>query len=316
MKLVIVDRDSSHLAELEEKLKHWEYDITTTSDSLEAWEILQNDPEPVMVLLDWQSPMMNGESFCTTLKTKRPNRLCHVIMIADCGDKEQIATGLAAGADAWVSRPIHPQELKSALALGKRVLEYQYMIEKLNEESLQEKCKLETLTGVDALTGVANRKLFEERYLEEWRRAERDGLLLSLVLLDIDDFRQYNETYGYMTGDECLKKVAEAIEATAIRAGDLVARYAADEFAILLPNTDAVGATVVAESLGAAILHLNIEHRQSPRQIVSVSIGHATVWPHKEANGAQSLLDKSTHMLTLTKAANRTRNRELKVNKK
>lgn len=315
MKLVIVDRDPLYLAQLEDSLKHWEYEIISTGDSLEAWNLLQLETEPVMVLLDWKSPMLDGPAFCQTLKTKRPNSLCHVIMIADCGDKEDIAAGLAAGADAYVSRPIHPQELKSALALGKRLLEYQYTIEKLNEESLQEKRKLEMLTGVDALTGAANRKQFDERYLAEWRRAERDGLLLSLILLDIDDFRQYNETYGYMTGDECLKKVAEAIESTAVRAGDLVARYAADEFAVLLPNTDAVGATVVAESLGAAIAKLNIEHRQSPRQVVSVSIGHATVWPHKESNGPQGLLDKSEHMLTLTKAANRTRNREIKVNK-
>lgn len=315
MKLIIVERDAQQLAHLEESLKHWEYEIITTGDSLEAWEILQNENDPVMVLLDWHSPMFDGKAFCENIRTKRLNRLCHIILIADCGDRETVESGLAVGADAWVTRPLRHQELKSALNLGKRVLEYQYMIEKLNEESLHEKCKLELMTGVDALTGTANRKLFDERYEEEWRRAERDGLLLSLIFLDIDDFRQYNETYGYMTGDECLRKVAEAIEATAIRAGDMVARYSADQFAVLLPNTDAVGATVVADSLTAAITRLNIAHRKSPRNIVTASVGHATVWPHKETKGAQVLIEKSEHLLTLAKAANRTKNRELKPNK-
>lgn len=313
MKLVIADRDALQLAHLEENLQHWEYEIITTRDSLEAWEILRNEDEPVLVLLDWHNPMLDGKAFCENLKTQRPNGLCHIILLVEHDDRATLQEGLAAGADACVGKPIILQELKSALNLGKRVLEYQYMIEKLNEETLREKCKLEMMTGVDALTGVANRKLFDERYEEEWRRAERDGLLLSLIFLDIDDFRQYNETYGYMTGDECLKKVAEAIEATAIRAGDMVARYAADQFAILLPNTDAVGSTVVAESLVSAITHLNIAHRKSPRSIVTVSVGHATVWPHKEAKGPQSLLEKSEHLLTLAKAANKTKNREPKA---
>ena len=122
MKLVIVERDAQQLAHLEESLKHWEYEIITTGDSLEAWEILQNENDPVMVLLDWHSPMFDGKAFCENIRTKRLNRLCHIILIADCGDRETVESGLAVGADAWVTRPLRHQELKSALNLGKRVL--------------------------------------------------------------------------------------------------------------------------------------------------------------------------------------------------
>jgi two-component system chemotaxis family response regulator WspR len=139
---------------------------------------------------------------------------------------------------------------------------------------------LERLTAIDGLTGTANRRRFDEALAAEWRRARRDGTELSLVLIDVDFFKMYNDHYGHLEGDDCLRKVASALTAGLHRPGDLVARYGGEEFVVILPGTDVVGAGIVAEALRAAVEALALPHaRSAVGGCVTISLGSATLSP-------------------------------------
>jgi diguanylate cyclase (GGDEF)-like protein len=136
---------------------------------------------------------------------------------------------------------------------------------------------LTRLLSVDAMTGIANRRRFDETLQREWRRCARTGAPVSLLMLDVDYFKAYNDHYGHQQGDDCLRRVAQILFETAGRPGDLVARYGGEEFVCLLPEIDEAGAVAVADKLAAAIRQARIAHPRSPlRPLVTVSIGAAT----------------------------------------
>ncbi|WP_207210122.1 GGDEF domain-containing protein [Lichenibacterium ramalinae] len=136
---------------------------------------------------------------------------------------------------------------------------------------------LATLAAKDALTGLANRRTFDETLMAEVRRASRAGSPLSLLMLDVDCFKSFNDTYGHQRGDACLKAVAEAIQGAVKRAGDTVARYGGEEFSVILPDTDQSGAAITAQRIRRAVENLGLGHRgSSAAAVVTVSLGAAT----------------------------------------
>ncbi len=140
--------------------------------------------------------------------------------------------------------------------------------------------ELQRISNSDGLTGIANRRLFEDFLGREWQRAGRQREPLTLIMIDVDHFKSYNDTFGHQAGDECLRRLAEVLRANVKRTTDLVARYGGEEFAAVLPDTDAAGAAGVAEQLRAAVEALAIPHTASPvSQVVTVSLGTATVFP-------------------------------------
>jgi diguanylate cyclase (GGDEF)-like protein len=140
--------------------------------------------------------------------------------------------------------------------------------------------KLFKISNTDPLTQLANRRSFFKVFSKEWKRACRNKSSVSIILLDIDNFKQYNDTYGHIAGDACLEKVAGILKKSAKRPLDLVARYGGEEFIILLPETDAKGAICVAESIRKALIAENIEHKNSATaDRVTISAGCATAFP-------------------------------------
>ena len=136
--------------------------------------------------------------------------------------------------------------------------------------------RLKALAGEDGLTGLANRRAFDEVLAKERLRSVRESTTLSLVMIDVDRFKEFNDIYGHMTGDECLRRVARAI-AESSRPGDFAARYGGEEFAVLLPNTDEDGAAVIAERIGQEILNLGMCHQANANGLVTVSAGVASL---------------------------------------
>ncbi len=182
------------------------------------------------------------------------------------------------------------------------------------EELFQEKTKLEgtaltlqSLSYLDSLTGIANRRRLDEYLDTEWRRAVREKTPLSMILLDIDYFKKYNDRHGHPAGDDVLKRIARSLEASVRRPADLVARYGGEEFAVILPNTDIRGAVALAEGIRKSILDLGIPSAdRSIAETVSVSLGCASVSPDSN-NNRQGLVEAADRALYRAKEGGRNR---------
>jgi diguanylate cyclase (GGDEF)-like protein len=153
-------------------------------------------------------------------------------------------------------------------------------------EEKQARLALEQLATRDALTGLANRRCFDETLHGEWQRAQRHQQPLSLLMVDVDNFKQYNDAYGHVGGDTCLQRIATAV-ASEMRANDLVARYGGEEFAVVLPNQSLKGAAIVAERIRCRVEALQLPNLGTGKRVVTVSIGAATALPAPESLPAQ-----------------------------
>lgn len=276
MKVMIVDEAKTR-TKLEPMIKEWGYEVTAASGE-KALKALQGETRPVLLLLG--GGKSGGIKLCTALKKEKTPGPLYVILLTARSSKEDIARGLDAGADDYIAKPVEPVELRSRLAIGRRILEYQHTLDNLSHELQTKNSELSRIASVDGLTGIAGRSHFDARLGNEWRRALRDSSRLSVVLVDIDFFKDYNDTYGHAAGDECLKKIARTLAANVARAGDHIARYGGEEFAVILPGTDRLGALVVAEAIRVAVATLAIENKASTiHRYVTVSVGTATLVP-------------------------------------
>jgi len=201
----------------------------------------------------------------------------------------------------WFMMRIHPLH-------GYKAPYFVVTHENITERKLVE-IRVEELAVVDGLTGIANRHRFDDFLEDEWRRARRPGHPVSLALLDIDFFKPYNDNYGHMAGDECLRRVGEALKRFSRRASDLVARYGGEEFAIILGNTDEQTACARAEGIRAAIQALNIPHEHAtPTGCVTISVGVATRRPDAQLDTPpHDLIEAADQALYKAKRSGRNR---------
>jgi len=168
------------------------------------------------------------------------------------------------------------------------------MVSRRTQELQQAATKLESLSAVDGLTGVANRRRFDQMLQIEWRRAARAKRALSLAIIDVDWFKPFNDRYGHQAGDECLRRLARVFEAGIMRSGDLIARYGGEEFVLIAPDTDVSGIVSIANYLCQEVFGLAIAHDSSPYGRVSVSIGVASAYPNLESTPGELLLQADT----------------------
>lgn len=178
---------------------------------------------------------------------------------------------------------------------------------KMEDVLLKLNKQLESLSYHDPLTNIANRRMYDKTIEVEWARAQRHQTPLSLIVMDIDNFKQYNDHYGHVVGDECLQNVADALDGVASRPSDLLARYGGEEFALLLPDTDREAAVELAERCRKAVHHQQIKHEKSDAaDVVTISSGVATMVPTLNSSPA-SLFDAADKMLYQAKSNGRNR---------
>jgi diguanylate cyclase (GGDEF)-like protein len=191
--------------------------------------------------------------------------------------------------------------LRQGLALVLR----QHEVRRLNRRLADANDRLAELARTDVLTGVANRRAFDERLAEEWARAVRDGQLLAAVMLDIDLFKIYNDRFGHPAGDECLRQVGQVLRALP-RGADFVARLGGEEFCLLLPGTDEAGAAALAEVIRSRIQKLALPHPATPQKVVTVSMGLAAIAPSQVGSPA-ILIEQADKALYAAKRDGRNR---------
>lgn len=239
---------------------------------------------PDLILLDITMPDLNGYEICARLKADPATAHIPVIFVSARDDEADERMGLEAGAIDYIRKPFSTPIIQNRV---KNHLEFKRYGDLLRK-----------LSSMDGLTGLANRRLFEETLTREWKRAMRNCRPISLIILDIDHFKAYNDFYGHLAGDDCLQKVAEALLEVPKRAGDMVARWGGEEFAVIMPETALSGATILAHDLHMAVAALALPHAASPvAAIVTVSVGVSTLLPSGEYSSKDllQLADKNLY---------------------
>jgi diguanylate cyclase (GGDEF)-like protein len=251
---------------------------------------------------------------------------CHILILEKFQVKAQIIIPLMMGSQLWGLLCIHqcehtrkwtPTEIKFVQQLAAQfsvALEHSHLLAQTRSQASeltqtldalqQANLKLECIARLDGLTEVANRRYFDEFLDQEWQRLTREKQFLSLIMFDVDHFKLYNDFYGHQAGDECLIKIAHAAQQVLKRPADLLARYGGEEFAVILPNTDEIGASNVATQIKLAIQDLDILHVKSKEQIVTLSLGIATQIPSIDRT-SEAFISEADHALYQAKQQGR-----------
>jgi len=262
--ILVVDDDPLNV-KLLMRILETDYELLFALDGKKTLELAKQQ-QPDLILLDAVMPELNGYQTCELLKKDPVTKNIPVIFISSLSDNDDEATGLQCGAIDYITKPINTAIVKSRIF---NHLELKHTRDLLKRQS-----------NIDGLTGIANRRCFDETLLQQWRIMQRQQQLLGIIMVDIDYFKAFNDHYGHAAGDECLKQVALAMKTIITRPSDLLARYGGEEFVCILPMTSKEGTSHIAEKLCQAIRALAIPHVHSKiATIVTISLGCATIQP-------------------------------------
>lgn len=268
-RILIADDTPYNLKVLHAVLSQHNYHTIIAQNGFETLNLAITEA-PDLILLDIMMPGMDGLEACQHLKKDPDTQDIPIIFLTAKSEDDDIIQGLELGAADYITKPFTPKVLlarvKTHLALRQKTKELQEYAHK------------------DGLTLIANRRRFDQYLESEWNRCLRTQSPLSLVMLDIDFFKYYNDTYGHLQGDEVLKITAKTLEKVVLGTPYLVARYGGEEFAIVLSNASLERAIDIAAKAHFEIVNLNIEHNASKLRRLTASFGIATIFPNENAS--------------------------------
>ena len=290
-RILIVDDAMENIQILHQALQN-EHDVLFAMNGAKALDIAKHQL-PDLILLDAMMPDMDGYAVCAQLRASSVTCDIPIIFVTALDSPEDETRALDAGAADFISKPVNAAVVRARVRTQLTV--------KRQSDALRE------LTLTDGLTGVSNRRAFDETVANEWRRCARAQVPMALIMVDIDQFKNFNDAYGHQAGDACLQQIAGAMRRAARRPQDLVARYGGEEFAILLPQEDLDGAVAVARKLLDEVSLLSIPHAHSiVTPWVSVSMGLASVTP-SERDDWTALVRSADALLYRAKSEGRNR---------
>lgn len=264
-RLLIVDDEPINIQTLYQIFRA-DYDVFMATSGEQALARCYSSPMPDLVLLDVMMPDMDGSEVCCRLKADPVTASIPIIFVTAKVDPTDEAHALDIGGVDFITKPVNPTVVRARVRT--------HLTLKAQADLLKE------MVFIDGLTGVSNRRRFDEALEIEWRTCQRNNTPLTLFLVDVDYFKRYNDTYGHQAGDACLQQVATLMKQTVgLRASDIVARYGGEEFACLLPDCPLEQGLILAENLRTAVENLHIPHAASAvGEFVTVSIGVATIY--------------------------------------
>jgi len=292
MKVLIAEDDLVSSRLLETYLDKWGYDVLVTNDGNEAWEAIQNQEAPSLVISDWMMPNMDGLELCRKIRQMERSGYVYFIILTTKAMNEDLVEGLVAGADDFLTKPFNKEELRYRVKIGERIIELERRI--LN------------MAYIDPLTGVLNRRAFMERIEGEINRTVRGNAPLSLIFADIDHFKQINDEYGHQAGDLVLQHFTEKLSGSA-RSYDFVGRYGGEEFVVCLPGAHDHQANLVAERMRKGVEEMTIMLTQNTQSIrITASFGVASYELESEES-VDSLIRRADEAMYRAKREGRNR---------
>jgi diguanylate cyclase (GGDEF)-like protein len=272
MRILIAEDDPVTRRLLEAKLARWGYEVVITCDGDQAWEALQVEDAPRLAILDWMMPGMDGVEICKRMRHQDREPYTYLILLTSLHREEDLVIGMEAGADDYLTKPFKASELRVRLRAGRRIIE-------LHNELIEAREALREQATHDALTGLLNREEILRILKHELSRAKREEGKVSAIMVDLDHFKQVNDTYGHLAGDAVLRLSTRRM-AVLLRSYDYIGRYGGEEFIIVLPGCDRESATAFAERLRLCIGGEPMDIPEG-KLSVTISLGVATSTPDK-----------------------------------
>jgi diguanylate cyclase (GGDEF)-like protein len=296
--ILLIDNNLNNLSDLTSNLTQKGHKTQKLQYGEKAIKVAEQN-QPNLILLNLTNSLSHGYQACYSLKESEITSKIPIIFFSDSNNKQDKVKAIEMGGVDYIAKPFY---LEEAVARVERQLENQHLQKLLQKQNilLKKEIKLRTkvenalrnanqellyLATTDSLTGIANRRKFDQNLTQEWRRLAREKAPLSLIIADIDYFKLYNDLNGHQAGDNCLEKIAQSISQVVQRPGDLVARYGGEEFVIVLPQTKLAGAIHIANKIRVAIQNLNICHQSSSvSDYVTLSQGVSCTIPLPKTN--------------------------------
>jgi diguanylate cyclase (GGDEF)-like protein len=306
VKILVVDDSRTIRASLAALLARMGHEVIEAENGEHALEVYAID-KPDLLLVDVMMPVLDGYEAAKRLRREHPDDWVPIIFLSSMEADQDLDRAIEAGGDDYLVKPVSFVVLNAKIRALHRLESMRRKLLGLTSELSDANRTLEALARMDGLTGIANRRYFDSYLPTELSRSVRTKSPLSLVLIDIDHFKAFNDRYGHQAGDSCLKQVAGALRGATRRPADVAARYGGEEFAMVLPETPMEGALEVARGISERVARLEIAHAGSPTHgLLTLSQGIATCGPG-EPPSCERLIEYADKALYLAKEQGRNR---------